>query len=571
MLASRSSLSNPSRRIEAVLAGVLIAAGLTYRLLFASTLPVSYDEVFVMALGVEELASDAPGRFLEVPLRHGNAITPLWWWLAALPRYLCGELSLGVLRVVPTVLGLLTVPLAYLCARGRFGHRPALVFCALVSVSDILAFTNSRGEYFESLLLFFAIPTVCLVGRRDHGLARGLLWLGMMGTFFGKGLFVVGLAAAAELLIIAVDRRARRPRARALIVSTGIALIPTLGWFLYADQHFDSIGGLRHVSLASTSVWELAYDVTLGYSRSRAHMVGTPRDAAMVFLDGYVWPATVATVIPILTALLLTGRRLGARLHRLRSQRDLALAGLAIWTAFGVAMVVARGVVGARFHLMYLPAAWLVAAVVLSRRTAGPSSRGLRLVPFVWALHIGLVASWLHWQEARISISRLAMVAAVVLAVLCGGAAVAQRRWRTPRPFYAGFGAVLIIAGTILAGPLQWGPAARFEPMYGSAELDALDRFRSGRGPKPPAETGTLYVYLTNYFTSQGKLDRAERFGRMGVEETPDDARAWYYLGLVYDAQQRSPAMRRRVWQQALNLQPDSEPIRERLEAVPQS
>ena len=66
------------RRTVTLWAIVFISLGLFYRGYLTFILPVGYDEVKVIAVGLEEMR-ESPGKALiEVPIRRSSAMTPLW-------------------------------------------------------------------------------------------------------------------------------------------------------------------------------------------------------------------------------------------------------------------------------------------------------------------------------------------------------------------------------------------------------------------------------------------------------------------------------------------------------------
>lgn len=85
-LARRTLGARGRRRAIHLWVLLIIALGAAYRLSLAASLPVGYDEVFVMAVGMDDIkSSGANTRLMEVlfflPIRRSNGITPLWWWV----------------------------------------------------------------------------------------------------------------------------------------------------------------------------------------------------------------------------------------------------------------------------------------------------------------------------------------------------------------------------------------------------------------------------------------------------------------------------------------------------------
>ncbi len=565
-----------------------LVAGIVFRLAISFRAPVSYDEVFVMGVGLDEAGASARTLFIDVPLRRSNAITPLWWWVQAVPALLTGRLSLWGLRVVPLALGAVTLLVSWRVARRRIGRGPAILFLVFAAVSDVLAFCNARGEFAESLLLLWAIPGVCLVGDRKCTLAKGLLgWLILM-THLGKGLYLVGALAVADAVAQAV--RYRTPRALlGPAASLAVAGVPTLGWFILASR-LAAAGPLMTdigpVAGPAEALWKL----TAAYAETKRHMVASPWDAAQVWLDGWVWPITALSAVPMLVGTL-------AAVGRLHTRRSALCLGLLAWIGAGLLVVIGRGMVGARFHLLYLPALWLTASVGLWRLRHLPRAV-LMTLGGLWVVSLCAAFSWASWSDRLWHPSNAAfLLAAACAAVLGLGGWVAYRRssgWHaqdrsvgaeraracqtspspdapTSRAKAASYFS-LPLAGCCLTGvffiplmlffgPFRWVPFARMEPYAGREELAALDAYRLGKAALPGPTGRTLYIDLANYFLTKDSrttsdLQRAEFYARLETERVPDDARAWFYLGETW-RELGEPADRvRSAWQRSYELRP---------------
>ncbi len=620
------------RRAIAWCVGAFVVLGIAYRLMLTILLPVGYDEVFVIAVGLLEMDASPEALWVEVAMEHSSGTAPLWWLTEYLVYRLAGEISLWGLRIAPVLFGIALLPLLYVSARRRFGRRTALWFVALAAGSDALAFGGSRCDFFEPLLLLFLVPLVCRVGGRERGVVRGLLWAGMGLTFFGKALFVIGLSALAEVVILTLVPGGRVKRLGSLAVSSVTAAAPLLLWFGLAQSHYAG-RTIEHEATQANDVWSLVASLTLDYQKTKAHVTGTPRDAAQVWLDGRVWPLTALSIGPLLAGLVVfgwhglakrgrgwhlrgtggsgangrsgatgcssatgglsasvvrqrTGRQ-AARGTRRRSttawlrqtvtppnqcgwpRRRVAMAGLLVWVVAGAGVIISRGTAGARFHLLYLPALWLLAGLALS------AIRWNRYVPVVKITALSLTAvaltlGWHHWTDARWS-ARLALSCGLVMIVTAMAALATAYICRVSAS--RALASVFIVSAIALAsyaGPARWAYSVEFEPMYGTKSLSQLDAYRSGAGPPPSPRRETVYLLLANYFLSPEHLDlqQAERFADLAVRDRPDDATSWFYLGLVYDEQDRPLEQRRQVWQKALQLKPESELIRRRLGAV---
>jgi hypothetical protein len=103
----------PSKRKKTIFSGphrmtttwviIFVMTGVLYRLYLTSVLPVGYDEVKVMAVGLEEMTESVGKTLIEVPVRRSNGITPLWWWFEYALTGNGRAISLLTLRVARAV------------------------------------------------------------------------------------------------------------------------------------------------------------------------------------------------------------------------------------------------------------------------------------------------------------------------------------------------------------------------------------------------------------------------------------------------------------------------------------
>jgi len=529
-----------------------ICAGVAFRVGISVSAPVGYDEVFVMGIGLDEMTESARALLIDVPLRRSNAITPLWWWVQTVPVLLTGRITLWGLRLGPLLLGTATLAVTFRLAAARLGRGPAALLVALTAFCDILAFVNARGEFADSLLLLWVIPCVCLVGSPRHTLAKGVLgWLILM-THLGKGLFVVGALTGAD----AVAQAVRCRRFGALVrpgIAFAIAFVPTLCWLMIA-------GGLAGGGPMVTDIGPVAgpadalWKLTAGYAETKGHMIATPFDAAQPWLDGWVWPITAITAFPVLVGIATTVGRFGGR-------RGAMCLGLTPWVVLGLAVIVARGLAGVRFHLLYLPAAWVTASIGLwrlRRLSRGP----LVVLGGLWVLSVWVAFSWAGWEGRSWRPSVFALLPAAACAATVGLVLVGlSRRSAGGRTVAACVSAGLLAAVVLAYGPLRWAPFARLEPYAGQSELAAIDAYRLGLAPLPGPHGRTLYIDLANYFLTKDDrtaddLRRGEYYARLETERVPEDARAWFYLGEAL-RQSGGPTGRvRSVWERSYRLDP---------------
>ncbi|MCC7293422.1 MAG: hypothetical protein IT449_15285 [Phycisphaerales bacterium] len=561
---------------------LILLAGGAYRLMLSIRLPVGYDEVFVMAVGLLEMAKSPAAWLVETPMQRSSALAPLWWWVESLPPRVMGEVTLTGLRLVPMLCSLAIPALGYACAARRFGRRAALVFAGFLALSDILSFCTVRSDFFEALLLVCMIPVVCGAGRRQRGVLRGACWAGMALTFFGKAMFIVALNVLGECVVAAVSGRDRGARVRGLLVSLILAVVPVGAWFTLAGRHYAGRTIVHEAKADASGVLDLIRAMTLDYGKTKAHVVGPPIEAAMVWLDAGVWPTNAMALGVMLVALMLAAKESLAGPRRGWTARRRAQAALLAWAVVGCGYLLWRGATGARFHLMYLPALWLLAALTL------PQWRRLSRSRKVVAAAVCIVAAvaslgWVSWSDARWSVVRalafgapLAVIVGVIVARLF---AAPSRGLPTERPV-VGTALAAFVALT-LWGPAVWGPAAKFEPMFQRNPQDAtgkpwtesmlvFDNYRMGRIEAIRRRPESIEILLSNYFRTKQPpdLDGALHFAQRGVVHDPGNVLTWTYLGLALDETGAAVEERRQAWEKALELKPESEFIADRLRAL---
>ncbi|HRX84516.1 MAG TPA: hypothetical protein P5572_05800 [Phycisphaerae bacterium] len=557
------SVSRGRRCARAACAIILLGAA--FRIYLATTLPVGYDEVYVMGLGLDTMHTGASAALLDVPMTRSTAVAPLWWWIQYLPNGLFGDLSLFGLRLLPVALGIATLWIAWRCAARRFGRPAAVVFLGFVALSDILIFTNSRGEFAESFTVPIIVLLVCAAGRARWTVQRGVLGALLFLTVLVKSILVFGVMLVGEATAALRQPRRRRDKLIGLAASLAIAVLPITAYLGIAAGHFSG-QEIHHDALTTSSVPQLLRALVFDYAKIKAHVTGTLRDAAFVMLDFDVWPTT-ALAAPLLVFAAIGS--MGGALRSPRSRRGAARTVLLIWTVVGAAVVVGKGTLGARFHLMYLPAAWMLAALWFTRRgalrKAGPVAAGL----VVWAAYAGLTVSWVHWTDGLLSPKKAATVGVALAAVLLLGIWLARERHVALKPMLGGGALLAAIGGLCIAGPLMWSGFARFEPMPRGEELAMLDAARSGREPAPPVLNRTLYIDLANYYLGGApdtprSHELALKYARKEAERDPNDARAWAYVGEAL-LRNRAPLTEvRDAWRRSLELAP-SDRLAERL------
>jgi uncharacterized membrane protein YqaE (UPF0057 family) len=365
---TRADAPAPGRRTRPGHLPLVLAlgVGLAYRLAAAVSFPVVFDEVQVVAYGFvrgsdPRLRSDP---LFETPLAVSNGVTPLWQWIQALPAALFGEVSRAGLRSVPVLLGALGIVLAYRAGRRLATTRVAALAAFLYAVLDTLVYTNARGEFSESLLAVLCLLTLLdlMPAATERPVpSRAALWPALaLLTYLGKGLLIWGAYSLhlGLLLLLGATGRARPRRLglrRALALGL-VPLVPALSWLVATNAAVFGGGGRLETDIGPvSSVWEFAGKLTFGYgSAVKGTLVATPRDALYLYLHPDIWPTTTLVFPVLLVTLAAAAFRLARALRRRSQETERWLLPLALVLP-PAAVIVGRGVIDARFHLLYLP------------------------------------------------------------------------------------------------------------------------------------------------------------------------------------------------------------------------
>jgi len=492
---------------------LLLALG--YRLAAILSFPVVFDEVQVMAFGLARaLSAGEPWSLVfEVPLTVSNGITPLWYWAQALPAWLFGETTKLGLRTLPLLLGLLGV---WLCSRAGerlAGRRGALLAGVLYALQSPLVVVNARGEFAESLLAPLALLLLHDLARRPGGgpiPMRAALWPALaLFTYFGKGLVLWGSYTFFLIALFWLDRRARAANSMSLGRTTALIfapLVPSLAWLLAAQRALFRGGArivtdLGPVASVADSVRLLTLDYGTGPTR---FMAAGWKEALYVYTDFRVWPSLALLAVPCAVALFRLGWRLAQSLAEKRGEEiENALLPLCLVLP-PLALLLAKGALDVRFHLLYLAVLLPHVAQVLDD-WAGLLEAS-RFLPFLaW----GLVESgYVAWSLGP-SWALGACLAASCVAAVAGLVRSGRLHARTA---VAALVVIVLSSSNALAGPLVWGRIWAWEPSP-----------VAGDTPRPVADFPNADIQLAERFAAREGPAKARVFLLRALDRHPDD------------------------------------------------
>ncbi len=444
----------------------LLGLALFFRVLAARALPVVFDEVCVMAYGLSRAFRDASTLVFEVPIAVSNGITPLWFWAQSAPAALFGETTKLGLRAQPVVLGLLAVWLTYRECFALAGRRAAAIGGFLAAVHGPYLFANARGEYSESLLVVLVLLLLRDLRVADGALPslRAALWPALaLLTYLGKGLLIWAAFALYVTLLTALRALAGARSGGEVLRASGLVVLPNVAafvWFVAAQAALFASGATLVTDLGPVdNIWTNLRRLTTGYgSEAQRFMVGDWKDALFVYTDFDVWPTLALLTVPALWAIARLVRDVGRAL----GERDVSGAARALrplcLVLVPLVLIVAKGVLDVRFHLLYWPVLMVYCAVEIEEWLGG---RGPRLQT---ALLAGLVTwTYVAWTQRDSAPATRFGWAAVGTAVAL--LALACVRWGLPAPRMALAPVALVLLwSSAFLGPLDWGRRWAWEP-----------------------------------------------------------------------------------------------------------
>lgn len=234
--------SSPAWRAAAVLAAILLLAA-ALRLVQLNSLPfgIWYDEA-QHGLQAQRILNDPSYRPVYEPAIGGTAP---YLYLVALAFDWFG-VSVGSVRLVSALFGVLAVAAGYLLGTELFGRRIGLVLAFLLAVSSWLLTLSRLGMYATTSTPLFTLATLVFLLRslrtgRMMDFALGGLMLGLGLCFYTS--FRLFVPAVGFFLLYCILYQWRRtgtwPAPRfwfgiLLLLCTALVTVAPLAWFAYA-------------------------------------------------------------------------------------------------------------------------------------------------------------------------------------------------------------------------------------------------------------------------------------------------------------------------------------------------
>jgi hypothetical protein len=221
MPAAAPGRARRSTRLDAAALGALVAlaAGIRFSALGAQSFWL--DEAFTWSL----VRRSFGGMLSALP--HVESTPPLYFVLAWAWSRVFGT-GEAALRSLSALIGTVTVPVAYVAARGVLEARARLLLAALVATSPFLVWYSQEARAYSLLALlaplsFLFLQRACRAGDRTSFLWWALAAALLLATHYFAGFLVA--AEAGWLLWRAPDRRVAIA-AVAAVLAVAAALVP---------------------------------------------------------------------------------------------------------------------------------------------------------------------------------------------------------------------------------------------------------------------------------------------------------------------------------------------------------
>ncbi len=510
-------------RLSLGLLAVSLLLGTWIRVHGSVAYPFLADESRITQSGVRDMFGMGPDRHLGtglatqvfgVPLRNGQFIAPLWWWMQTsviqlIPGHddiLYRGYDTKIYRVLPLVWGVLGLAAFYRLAAGLFRSPiPALLTLAL-SAHDLHCYMSSKAQYTETVL-FFATTMMALILVRSRAGVKGR-WVLACGAVLALGVFLAkGIALTAVILVAMTVKWVLSPKPRTKRVAIRsvsgdirillTALVPLLAWWVGAEWFFrthsvrvSDLGYFGHLLDAVSAL-------TFGYGEQfKSFTAGPWYWALLVYSQADIWPTLSFLALPMAfgCGIAVQGVVQGGR------RRSMCIY-VVVAIALQLGVQLNKGVDGGRYHMLYLPAGMLAAGLFFELLWI---RAGARMFDRLWgaagiimvSAYVYVMLGWQHWLTVWEapgrwgSISVLGGLASGLLYLFGRGPSI--RKWGV-------YGLVGIgVSLSMVRGPLDWGMFAYEEPGSINPHLREIEALYHPVYLVPELSVHTDVVYADN-------------------------------------------------------------------------
>lgn len=451
--------------------------------------PFLADESSITQSGVRDMLGIGPDRHLGtglstqvfgVPLRNGQFLAPFWWWmqtgvLKLIPGHddiLYRGADTKLYRLLPLVWGVVGIAAFHRLAASVFRQPIPALLTLLLSAHGLHSYMSSKAQY-PSPVQFVATILMAYVLVRHRTGVRGR-WILACGAALALAVSLAkGIALVIVMLVVMTVKLFATPipmrisaGLRNLSVDIRIlltVLLPLMVWWVGSEWFFSThlvrvadLGYFGHF-------WDPILALTLGYGEQvKSFTTGPWYWALLVYSHADIWPTLSFMALPMAVGcgIAIVGVVQGG------SRRSMYIYIL-VAIALQLGVQINKGVDGARYHMLYLPASLLASGLFFERLWFGAETRLLgRLRGATGIMLVGsyvyFMLGWQHWLITWVLPGRWGTIAllgglAMALLYLLGSSSSLRRCGVIG---VLGLGVIL----SVVRGPLHWGMFAYEEP-----------------------------------------------------------------------------------------------------------
>ena len=451
--------------------------------------PYLADEPRITQSGTRDMLGIGPDRHLGtglftktfgVPLRNGQFLAPLWWFMqTSLVELTPGHEEIlykgtdtKLYRVVPLLWGILGIAVFYRVAVEILPRPIPELMTLLLSINDLHVYMSSKSQYSETVLFVATLLIAYVLMRSKWRLKH--VWIIFGGIFLALAVFLVkGIAIVFVVpLVTAVNLLCKDDGNPLIDLFTNISgkwhillimFMPLILWWLGAEWFFRT-NEVRVSDLGYFShLWEPILALTIGYGdQVKSFTTGPWYWTLLVYSHGDIWPTLSFLAVPICVGFLTACVRIVRGGQRLYVYVYIVVA---IVLQLGIQLV--KGIDGARYHMIYLPASLLAAGLYFEilwlRTKTNAQGRLLCAVSiFILGAYLYIVLGWNHWLSEWVSPGRWGTVM-----LLINTSAALFYFFGTSCWIRRIFVIAVVFSGVCLSifrGPLHWGLFVYEEP-----------------------------------------------------------------------------------------------------------
>ena len=483
--------------------------------------PYLADEPRITQSGTRDMLGIGPDRHLGtglltktfgVPLRNGQFLAPLWWLMqTSLVELIPGHEEIlykgtdtKLYRVVPLVWGILGIAVFYRLAVEILPRPVPELMTLLLSTNDLHVYISSKSQYVETVLFVATLFIAYVLVRGKWSLKH--VWIISGGTFLALAVFLVkGIAIVCVIPIVTIVNLLSKETDNPLVdLFRNIAgkwhillaaFLPLMLWWLGAEWFFQT-NTVRVSDLGYFShLWEPVLALTIGYGdQVKSFTTGPWYWALLVYSHGDIWPTLTFMAVPICIGFSTACTRLVRG-----GQRFYIYAYIVVAIVLQIGVQLIKGIDGARYHMIYLPASLLAAGLYFEllwfRTKANTQGRLLCAISiFVIGAYLYLMLGWKHWLNEWVSPGRWGTIMLLVNTSAAlfyfFGTSYWVRRMFVVAVVFSG------VCLSIFRGPLHWGLFVYEEPSNINNHRNEIEEYYhpDNRLPKSQFESDASFA-----------------------------------------------------------------------------